>query len=150
MSPAGPAHYGKKGAWESFCSGSGIADLGKEVAKKKPDCGLIKEAGGLDGITAKLIAERARKGDKDCQAVYRKSGRILGKGIAVLMDVLNPERIVIGGVYMRSHDLLDPAMYQVIKKEALPHTASVCKVAPALLCENIGDYAAISAALEAE
>ena len=150
MSSSGPVHYGKKGAWESFCSGSGIADLGKEIAGKKPDCTLIKAAGNEDNITAKLIAELARKGDKDCLSVYRKSGRILGKGLAMLIDVLNPETVVIGGVYMRSHDLLDPAMYKEIKKESLPHVARVCQIKPALLSENIGDYAAISAAMEAE
>lgn len=150
MSPSGPVHYGKKGAWESFCSGSGIADLGKEIARKKPDCALLAAAGNEDNITAKLIAELARKGDKDCLSVYRKSGRILGKGLAMLIDVLNPETVVIGGVYMRSHDLLDPAMYKEIKKESLPHAARVCKIKPALLSENIGDYAAISAAMEAE
>ncbi len=150
MLSSGPVHYGKKGAWESFCSGSGIADLGKELVRKKPDCALGKRVKSIDDITAKLIAELAHEGDKDCLGVYRKSGRILGKGIAYLMDILNPEVIVIGGVYMRSHDLLDPTMYEVIKKEALPHTASVCKVLPARLSENIGDYAAISAAMEAE
>ena len=150
MAPSGPMHYGKKGAWESFCSGSGIADLGKELVKTKPDCALKKEAGADDNITAKMIAELARKGDKDCLGVYKKSGRILGKGIAFLLDILNPEKIVIGGVYMRSHDLLDPEMNKVIKKEALPHTAKVCSVLPAELSENIGDYAAISAALEIE
>lgn len=150
MASMGPVHYGKAGAWESFCSGSGIADLGKEVAEKKPDCALMKEAGNLENVTAKLIAELAHKGDKDCVGVYKRSGRILGKGVAQLMDILNPERIVIGGVYMRSHDLLDPEMYRVIKREALPHTAEVCKVLPAKLSENIGDCAAISAALEIE
>lgn len=150
MSPSGPVHYGKRGAWESFCSGSGIADLGKELARKKPDCALMKTAGNEDNITAKLIAELALKGDKACLAVYRKSGRILGKGLAILIDVLNPETVVIGGVYMRSHDLLDRAMYKEIKKEALGQAASICKIKPAQLSENIGDYAAISAAMEAE
>lgn len=150
MSPSGPVHYGKKGAWESFCSGSGIADLGRELVRKKPECALLKTAGNEENITAKLIAELARKGDKDCRAIYRKSGRILGKGLAILIDVLNPETVVIGGVYMRSHDLLDPAMYKEIKKESLPYAAGVCRIKPALLSENIGDYAAISAAMEAE
>ena len=150
MLHSGPVHYGKKGAWESFCSGSGIADLGRELAQKKPDCTLLKEAGSLENISAKLIADLAHRGDKDCLGVYKKSGRILGKGIAYLMDILNPEKIVIGGVYMRSHDLLDPEMYNVIKKEALPHTAKICSVLPAKLSENIGDYAAISAAMEIE
>ncbi len=143
MSLQGTVHYGKKGSWESFCSGSGIADLGKEAVKKYPHCALAQGE-----ITAKRIAELAREGDTVCKAIYRRSGQMLGKGLAVLMDVLNPEVIVIGGVYMRSHDLLDPAMYREIQKEALPFTASVCRVVPAVLSENIGDFAAISAAME--
>ncbi len=147
MEKSGSVHYGKAGSWESFCSGSGIADLGAEAVRKHPDCPLAKRA-EKEPITAKLIAKMARSGDETCKKIYRKSGKTLGKGLAILIDVLNPEKIVIGGVYMRSHDLMTRSMYAAIKKEALPFSAKVCKILPAKLSENIGDYAAISAAME--
>jgi len=62
------------------------------------------------------------------------------------MDMINPEVIVLGGVFMRSGHLIRPAMEQVITEEALPHASRVCRVLPAGLGESIGDYAALSVA----
>ena len=66
------------------------------------------------------------------------------------MDILNPEKIVIGGVYMRSGELLAKSMQNRLKKEALNETASVCQIVKAQLFENIGDYAAIALAMGVE
>lgn len=79
--------------------------------------------------------------------VYRLSGKYLGKGLAILIDLLNPERIVIGSIFARSQSLLWEAAKLEIEKEALPLSASVCRIVPAELGEQIGDYAAIATAL---
>ena len=71
---------------------------------------------------------------------------MLGRTLSILVDVLNPERIVIGGVYMRAYDLLYPKAEAVMKEECLSYSLSVVKVLPAELKENIGDYAALSIA----
>ena len=65
----------------------------------------------------------------------------------MLIDILKPERIVIGSIFARSEDLLREGMERVINKEALPQSAECCKIVPAALGEKIGDYAAVSAAL---
>ena len=81
---------------------------------------------------------------------YEKAGLIgfekLGEGLSVLIDILNPEMIVIGSVFQRSENLLREAMEEKIKKETLSYSRSVCKIVPAALTENIGDYAALSVA----
>ena len=77
---------------------------------------------------------------------YRISGEYLGRGLSILIDVLNPERIVIGSVYARCTDLLEPYSSQIVQREALKNAAAVCKVIPAELGESIGDYAALSVA----
>lgn len=66
--------------------------------------------------------------------------------MSILIDLFNPEKIVLGGVFMRSRELLEPAMYETIEKEALPDCYRVCKIVPAELKENIGDYAALCVA----
>jgi glucokinase len=71
---------------------------------------------------------------------------MLGRVLSMLIDILNPEKIVIGGVFMRSHDLLMPHAERIIKKEALTHTAPSCTVLPAKLGEFIGDASALAIA----
>ena len=143
----GPIGYGKEGSFEGFCSGGGISKLAVLMAKRRktmPKC--IQEMGGYEQVTTKKLSIAAFNGDKFAKQVFAKSGEMLGKGLSVVIDVLNPERIVLGGVFMRSSALLIPAMQKQIDKEALINSAKVCQIVPAKLSENIGDVAALSVA----
>lgn len=142
----GPIGYGKKGSFEGFCSGGGIAQLGNIFAEKAKQSG-IKPIFANGEITAKSIAEAAYKGDKTAIEVYKTCGEKLGKGLSVIIDILNPERIVIGSVFARSRDLLWKYAKDVIDKESLSYSANVCEVVPASLGEEIGDFASIGVAL---
>jgi len=150
LSEFGPVGYGKSGSFEGFCSGNGIAALAKIMAQEKLQMGervsYCPSLSELGNITAKFVAELAMSGHEDACEVYRICGEKLGQGLSVLIDILNPERIVIGSVYQRSHKLLSAAMKEVLEKECLPASRSVCRVVPAELGENIGDYAALSIA----
>ena len=64
------------------------------------------------------------------------------------MDVLNPQRIVIGSIFIRCRRFLQPAMDAEIAREALPGAVAVCEVVPAKLGETIGDYASLSVAVD--
>lgn len=142
----GPLGYGKAGSFEGFCSGGGIAQLGKILAEKAKKKGIMPLYAEQE-ITAKTIADAAEKGDKTALEVYKICGEKLGKGISVLIDILNPEVIVIGSIFVRSNHLLWKYAEDIIKKESLTFSADVCKVVPAELGEQIGDYAAIGVAL---
>lgn len=147
----GPVGYGKAGSFEGFCSGNGIAQLGYTLALEQVQSGkypLYFKAGmTAQDVTAKTIADAAYNGDETAISVYRTCGEYLGRGLSVIIDILNPEAIVIGSVFARSQDLLWEETEKFIKKEALCLSAECCKVLPAALGENIGDYAAISTAL---
>ena len=78
-----------------------------------------------------------------------ESGRWLGRGIAVLVDVLNPERIVIGSIYARCREFLEPGMREELAHEALGPSVAACAVVPAGLGEAIGDYASLTVAMSA-
>jgi glucokinase len=71
----------------------------------------------------------------------------LGRGLALLIDILNPELIILGSIYGRSKSLLEPVMMEVIQKEAIRDSIDACKIVPAGLAENIGNMAALSLAL---
>jgi len=146
----GPEGYRKNGSCEGYCSGSGMARLAKILGKKKSLEAAyneyVKAVGGEDKISAKTMAEYARTGNKFCKAVYKKSGEMLGRAIAILVDLLDPQKIVIGGIFMRANDLLMPYAEKVMKKECLSFSLKDVEVVPAGLGENIGDYAALSVA----
>lgn len=146
----GPVGYGKSGSFEGFCSGGGIAQLGKIYAQEKLQMGknvsFCKDSSNLDDITAKLIAEYANKGNEDAIEIYDTCGEMLGKGLSILIDILNPERIVLGSVFQRSENLIRPKMQEVLKKECLTYSLNACEVVPAKLGDSIGDYAALSIA----
>lgn len=65
----------------------------------------------------------------------------------MIIDILNPERIVIGSVYARSENLLRDGALDTVANEALPVSAACCEVVPAKLGEQIGDFAALATAL---
>lgn len=132
LAPTGPVGYNKAGSAEGFCSGAGIARLAK-----------IRK--GLD-LTTKEIFARVRSGDADCTEVFRESARHLATILAYTIDILNPEVIALGGVFMRNADLFMPVVEPILREEALPGALDVCRIVPAALGENIGDYAALAVA----
>ncbi len=144
LAPRGPIGYNKKGSFEGFCSGGGIARLAKQMARRLKDPPKY-----MDGdITTKELAKKAFDGDEFAKKVFAKSGDMLGQGLSILVDILNPEKIVLGGVFMRSAELLLPTMQRRMKKECLSASLSVCQIVKAELSENIGDFAALAIATE--
>ena len=135
LAPTGPVGYNKEGSAEGFCSGAGIARLAK-----------IRK--GLD-LTAKEIFARVRAGDPDCTEVFRESAEKLATILAYTIDILNPEVIALGGVFMRNADLFMPVVDPILDAEALPLARKACRVVPAALGESIGDYAALAVAAKA-
>jgi glucokinase len=97
--------------------------------------------GKLKDVTAKSIADTAFNGDEVAIDVHRLCAHFLGKALAQLIDILNPELIVMGSIYGRAKTLLEPVMLEVIRQEALPDSYDACKIVPAGLFENIGDIA---------
>ena len=150
LSSFGPVGFGKAGSFEGFCSGGGIAQLGQMMARESLQMGktvsYCTDMKELDEITAKSIAECANEGHEDAKEVFRVCGEKLGFGLSILIDILNPERIVLGSIFQRSEHLLRESMDKVIAKESLAAASSVCTVVPAALQENIGDYAALAVA----
>lgn len=125
----GPVGYGKAGSFEGFCSGGGIAQLS-------------------GGVSAKEVVARAEAGDKAMEAVLFKSATYLGRAVALLTDLLNPQRIVIGSIFARAEKWFRGPMETVLKQEALSHSRAVCEIVPALLGDRIGDIAALSVAVD--
>ncbi|MFD0962041.1 ROK family protein [Paenibacillus chungangensis] len=143
----GPIGYGKNGSFEGFCSGGGIARLAQSMAQQQLEAGtpplFCRDMDQLDRITAKSVAEAAQHGDPLAQEIYRIVGTKLGSGLAILIDLLNPEVIVIGSIYPRQRSILEPQVMEQLAREALPNSLAACRVVPAALGESVGDYASL-------
>ena len=124
----GPSGYGKRGSFEGFCSGGGIAQLA--------------------GMSAREAVQRTDAGDGAMRAALRQSAEKLGLCLALLIDLLNPERIVIGSIYARAERYFRQDALRVVEREALRRSSAACQILPAQLGDAIGDYAALSVAID--
>ena len=153
MEKEGPFGYGKYGSFEGVCSGGGIAKLGRMMAEEALREGktplFCQSEAELDSISCKSIAEALEQGDELAAEIFDIVGTYLGRGLSVLIDILNPEMIVIGSIYARQKNVLDKKMREALEQEALPVSRKACRIVPASLGELIGDYAAVSVGIKA-
>jgi glucokinase len=133
MSEDGPLGYGKRGSLEGWCSGGGLSVAYYDAYGEK--------------ISGGEVCIRAEKGDEKALKIIEKSAATLGRFLALLIDLINPDRIVIGSIFARSEALFRAIVEKVIREESLPLTASVCTVHPARLGEALGDTAALCVAV---
>lgn len=150
LSAWGPSGYGKAGSFEGFCSGGGIAQLAKTMVLEQLQQGqkpaICPSTEELDDLTAAKVAKFANQGDPLALHIFEEVGTMLGQGLSILIDILNPQRIVIGSIFTRAQNLLWPAAEKVICREALPLSREACQVVPAGLTESVGDIAALTVA----
>ena len=145
----GPVGYNKAGSVEGWVSGGGLAQVALravELARRNGKKTLL--AACLEdqhAITARDVGMAAQHGDALAKQIIQSTGRRLGEVLATLVDILNPERIVIGGLAMRLGETLLAPARAVVKREAL--AADVCQIVPATLGEQIGDIAALCVAM---
>jgi glucokinase len=147
----GPVGFGKAGSFEGFCSGGGIAQLAKTIVTEKlnqkvavnfcPSHELVQD------IDAKMVALAASAGDRVANEIIGISAGYLGQALSTLIDILNPECIVIGSIYARNEMLFKPLIEKVLQEETIPASLEVCRIIPAGLGESIGDFAALCVAI---
>lgn len=153
LSSIGPVGCGKAGSFEGFCSGAGIAQFAQtralEALQSSKPFAFAPTVQSIASISAKTLAEAAKSGDKDALKIFSQVGEYLGKGLAVIVDILNPQRIVLGSVYERCENLLKESMKEALFEEAQYASASTVEILPAKLGDDIGLYAAFAIAINA-
>ena len=150
LAPFGPVGCSKIGSAEGFCSGGGIAQLARDMVYERIMAGakpaLSPTIDGLGKLTAKSVAEAAYAGDELAKSIYALSGEMLGRTLAIMIDLLNLEVIVIGSIFARAESLLRPAMEKAIEREAFAVSAKACRIVPAALGDDIDQYEALAVA----
>jgi glucokinase len=135
----GPLEYGKAGSWEGYCSGAGLVKLARMRQPQR----------WIEGTTTRDLVALALSGDIDAVKLVTEMGTWLGRGLAILVDVLNPQVIVVGTLGVVLGDLLLTPAREVIRQEALPVAVEACRVVPAELGERLSSISALMAAIDA-
>jgi glucokinase len=147
----GPIGFGKAGSFEGYCSGGGIAKLGQVMISKwlieNRDVGFCKDFAQIGSITAQVIGEAAQEGNKYALEIFRVMSEKLGKGVSTIIDMLNPQIVVLGSIYGRQKNIIEPVLREVLGKETISQSLEVCEIVPTMLGEAIGDFAAAAVAV---
>lgn len=114
-----PCACGSRGCLEVYASGLALARHGAEEAGRAAGRRLLALAGGEAGrVTGELLHEAARQGDRQARAIFRQMGTLLGVGVSNLINLFNPERIVLGGQVSKAHEFFMPALQETLKERA--------------------------------
>lgn len=142
----GPAcGCGRRGCLESLCSGPSIARRAREKARATPGSLMADLAGGdLAGITAETVMAAARQDDPCAREIVDETARYMAVGLGNIVNILNPEIIVIGTILVKARDLLLEPIRNYLRSETWPRVYDTVRVVPAGLGDAVGDLAAIA------
>ena len=136
---------GNYGCLEAYASGPAIAERAREALAHDSESALHKKAGGdLSQLTAQTVYEAADEGDELALEVVRDTARFLGAGVANLLNVFNPEIVVLaGGVTAAGDHLFEPLRTEV-KRRAFRPAWNAARIVPGKLGTNAGVVGAVA------
>jgi len=123
----------------------GIVDSGAAAIKAGKDTKMKKLAEGKpENVTAEIVIEAARQNDKIAIEILEKAGLNLGVRIAYLINLFNPEIVILGGGMERAGDLVLEPVKRMVRRLAFEEPASMVKIIPSRLGENAVSLGAAS------
>jgi glucokinase len=108
VDPHGPlCACGQRGHWEALASGTALGALGREWARAGAAPTVLARAGGaVDGITGVLVGDVAQEGAEDAVAILEEYARRVAVGLVGLVNIFDPERVVVSGGLIELGELL--------------------------------------------
>lgn len=138
---------GRKGCWEAYGSVTALIRQTKEAMVKNPDSLLHKFAAEEGKVTGKMTFDAAQQGDKVAQEVLDKYFGYVAEGITNMVNIFQPEKIVIGGSVSKQGDYLLNPIKELVNKDDYNRYMHKAEVEIATL---FGDAGIIGAALSAK
>jgi glucokinase len=126
---------GNYGCLEAYASGPSIAERAREALSGGDDHAMMVRMAGGDParITAATVYEAAKRGDDTALDVVRETSRFLGAGIANLLNIFNPEVVVIAGGVTQAGDTLFAPLRREVRKRAFKPAVEACQIVPGIL-----------------
>jgi len=136
---------GKRGCLEALASGPSIARLARESMLYGRQKRVLQLADGKpDSITALHVIEAAREGDAFARAILIEAGTYMGIGIANVIQILNPEVVILGTIAVHAGELIMGPIQDAVREYAWKRSYEVCRIVPAALGDRAQDLAAIA------
>jgi len=148
LEPDGPVGCHKAGSVEGFTCGRALGELAR-IRLAAPHPPTVLDDHAAEAITGKTVGEAASAGDALALQIVHEVGRHLGRACAILIDVLNPQRISLGSIAVYLGDLILDPCRAAAQAEALARSYAACTIDVARLGHRVQDLAALAAAAEA-
>ncbi len=140
---------GNRGCWETLASGTALAREATRRIGEGAETSILRHAGeDIEKITAKEVHAAARENDNLAKELITVTGYYVGVGLANLVNIFNPEIIVIGGGLSNIGDMLLKPAYEEAKKRAFAQPYQSVRFARAELGSNSGVIGAAVFALD--
>lgn len=140
LTETGPKGFGKAGSWEGWASGKGLVNIAQmKFPNRFGPHTTVRE------VIDVILTENA-----ESKTIVQSASVRMGQGIALLVDALNPQLIVLGSLGTVLGDLILRPVREVCKKESLPQAFAACQIVPAKLGKKIGDVASLMAVISAK
>lgn len=140
---------GRYGCVESLCRRDAIVDRAARKAHQGRYTTLIEKSGhDLRYVTPAMIAEAAREGDPVSIETLEETGYYLGIAVANIINIFNPDKVIIGGGIAQAGDLLFDPIRRTVEVNALYEALQVCEIVPAALGDDAGVLGGAALALQ--
>jgi glucokinase len=142
-------HCGNRGCWEALASGTALAKAAQKRIETGAETAILSYAEGrIDKVTAQIVQTAAEKGDSIANELILKAAYYFGVGLANLVNIFNPEMIVIGGGLSNMGDRLLKPAYQVAEERAFNRSFRMVRFVRAALGRNSGVLGAAAFAFD--
>lgn len=135
---------GQKGCLEAYASGTAIAHFVQKEIKRGRKSKIRRLVRTNRRITAEIVALAAAEGDALALESFRRAGFFLGVGLANLINLLNPEKLILGGSVMKSSRLLWKSMMASVRRHAWSSLFRGCQIEKTGLGDRVGDLGALA------
>ncbi len=140
---------GNVGCWETLASGTALArEAVRQINEGAKTAITSLVSGDLTKVDAKVVFEAAKQGDKLANQLIARLGYYLGVGLTNLVNIFNPELILIGGGVAKMGDLLLEPAIKVVKQRAFTTSATSVQIKPALLGDDSSILGAVAFVLD--
>ncbi len=129
---------GATGCLEAYASGPSIVAMAKNYISGGKSTKYREMAGDAENITPHIVAEAAKQGDGVAKQIFNIMGEYIGVGLTSVINLLNPEKIVIGGGVGEAGEILFDPIKKTVKERAMKMSADAVEIVPAQLGNSAG------------
>jgi glucokinase-like ROK family protein len=144
-----PCGCGRVGCWETEVGPRAVLRRAKKALQVNPDPSLLEACrGDFDNLTFEMVVQFALENHRLCRQAIEEVAVSLGVGIADLVNIFNPELVVIGGAFIQGKDILEPIIEQTIRASALTPSAENLRVGFSERGQDACVFGAVAAVLD--